>query len=99
MCGTLHDSARSSPPLRHKGQVFAVAFAPDGRTLATGNYEDGTSIWSVADRDQPRLLTRLAANTESVSAVAFAPDGRTLATGVGDKACCGMWPIDATPAS
>ena len=28
-----------SPPLRHNGQVFAVAFAPDGRTLATGNFD------------------------------------------------------------
>jgi hypothetical protein len=40
------------PPLRDKGDAFAVAFAPDGRTLATGNFGDGT-IWSVADRDRP----------------------------------------------
>ena len=68
------------PPLRPKEYVFAVAFAPDGRTLATGNW-DGTSIWSVADRRHPRLLTQLAPHTDEVDAVAFARDGRTLATG------------------
>ena len=72
------------PPLRPKESVFAVAFARDGRTLATGSW-DGTSIWSVADRDRPRLLTRLADHTDTVDAVAFAPDGRTLATASYDK--------------
>jgi WD40 repeat protein len=64
--------------------VSAVAFAPDGRTLATG-IGDSVMLWNVADRRHPRLLTRLAGHTGSVFAVAFAPDGRTLATGGADN--------------
>lgn len=32
----------------HTGIVFAVAYAPDGRTLATGSDDDTARIWDVA---------------------------------------------------
>ncbi|MFE5795161.1 WD40 repeat domain-containing protein [Streptomyces sp. NPDC056503] len=58
--------------------VNAVAYAPDGGTLATGS-EDGTArLWDVRT-GKPRLT--LTGHTKSVSSVAFAPDGATLATG------------------
>jgi WD40 repeat protein len=56
--------------------VTALAFSPDGKTLAAGDMvKTRTVLWDVADRE-PRLTLDTAA-----TALAFSPDGRTLATG------------------
>jgi WD40 repeat protein len=55
----------------------AVAFSPDGRTLATAI--DGTvRLWGAAT--QQEIGTPMTAGPASLYAVAFSPDGRTLAT-------------------
>ncbi|WP_433367818.1 AAA family ATPase [Streptosporangium sp. CA-115845] len=65
-------------PLRgHTGDVRAIVFSPDGRTLVTG---DDTKIllWDVATRTlRASLPTR---QRDLVFAAAFSPDGRVLAT-------------------
>ncbi|MFX1411635.1 MAG: hypothetical protein ACFFA6_14880 [Promethearchaeota archaeon] len=33
--------------LRHGGEVMAVAFAPDGRLLVSGGYNDQVYLWGV----------------------------------------------------
>jgi WD40 repeat protein len=59
----------------------AVAFSPDGRTLATAI--DGTiRLWDAAT--QQEIGTPMAAGPDPLDAVAFSPDGRTLATAGGD---------------
>ncbi|WP_438493858.1 nSTAND1 domain-containing NTPase [Streptomyces asiaticus] len=65
----------------HKGDVGAVAFSPDGYTLATGS-DDGTVwLWDPATGRTRRALT---GHNGAVRAVAFNPDGHTLATGSDD---------------
>src|SRR6266545_1001136 len=67
----------------HSVSVSAVAFVPDGRTLATASNDGAMILWDLADRAQPRRLGQpLRAHSYIVGALAgltFTPDGRTLA--------------------
>ena len=66
-----------------RAAVIALAFSPDGRTVATGSQErGGARLWRVADG---QLLRTLQGHTESVESVAFSPDGKTLASGSRDR--------------
>jgi WD40 repeat protein len=61
----------------HTAPLTAVAFAPDGKTLATASYDNTARIWDVATGNQLRTLKGHALR---VLAVAFSPGGKTLAT-------------------
>ena len=59
---------------------FALAFSPDGKTLATSNYDwavrrHGIDLWDVNGFGKRRALNL----GSSASAVCFSPDGQTLA--------------------
>ncbi|WP_329596981.1 helix-turn-helix domain-containing protein [Streptomyces pseudovenezuelae] len=76
---------------RHGSLVRRVAFAPDGRTLATVDIE--------ADGDQVRLLDAATGRSQRtikpsariLSALAFSADGGTLATVSGSRGSVMMW--------
>jgi WD40 repeat protein len=59
--------------------IDAIAFSPDGRTLATGSWDDTAQLWNVTGR-RP-IGAPLAGDVSWVASVAFSPDGHTLATG------------------
>jgi WD40 repeat protein/tRNA A-37 threonylcarbamoyl transferase component Bud32 len=76
----------------HADSVYAVAFSPDGRRLATtsgnGNHHiaDGTpGELRLSDAATGKELLALRGHAGGVFAVAFSPDGQRLATGSGDK--------------
>jgi WD40 repeat protein len=61
----------------HSQPVFALAFTPDGTTLATGGFDGLVKVWDVATgRERGRLL----GHAVPVLSVAFSPDGQTLAS-------------------
>ncbi len=66
--------------------LHAVAFAPDGKTLATGDHNNGWKvstirIWDTATRKQLRVLE---GHTDGVLCLAYSPDGKTLASASAD---------------
>jgi WD40 repeat protein len=72
----------------HDGEVWGVAFSPDGRLLATASYDKKARAWDPATGEHLRTLTGhdgWVRRTGRVLGVAFSPDGRLLATASDDK--------------
>ncbi|WP_422928788.1 WD40 repeat domain-containing protein [Singulisphaera sp. PoT] len=66
----------------HSGSVMAVAYSPDGRSLASASEDRLAKVWDL-EQKKPRL--ELAGHEGRVSCLAYSPDGKTLATGSQDR--------------
>ncbi|MGE0128730.1 MAG: protein kinase [Blastocatellales bacterium] len=76
---------------KHPKEVWAVAFAPDGKRFATGCDDGKARLWDAATGE---LLTELSGHQNFIWSVAFSPDGKTLATGSGDRTAK-LWDVSA----
>ncbi len=83
---TLTSTSHFTTLRSHTRALYEVAFAPDGRTLATASADQTVRLWDLNDRNQPHPLSQpLTGHTNGVTGAAFAPDGRTLATASADQ--------------
>ncbi len=66
---------------QQKDIITNLAFAPDGKTLATASYDSTIQLWDTATWTPIHKLT---GHTGAVHSVSWAPDNRTLASASAD---------------
>jgi WD40 repeat protein len=72
--------------LLHSGEVFSVAFSPDGRLIATGSSDGTARVWSVAGGlELYRFSHPRGQRSDAVRTVAFSSDSGRLLTVGGDR--------------
>jgi WD40 repeat protein/tetratricopeptide (TPR) repeat protein len=69
------------PPMPHTNWVRPLAFRPDGKVLAAGDFNGLVRFW---DTSSGRELGRPFPQGEIVLALAYSPDGKILAAGLSD---------------
>jgi len=78
----------------HRGQVNALAFSADGKTLASAAGEPGLfgegKLWDAAEG---KLLRTFEGHRDAIYSIAISPDGKTLGTGSYDQKIK-LWEID-----
>lgn len=75
----------------HTSSISGVAFAPDGKTLATAAYDQTVRVWETATGKEIHKLT---GHGGAALAVAFAANGKSLASGGADQAVL-VWDANA----
>lgn len=77
-CRNLHDGKLLSFSESHSNEVISFAFAPNGKTLATGSLDRALKIWDVSTG---RHLRTILGHGGWVTSVHWSPDERYLLSG------------------
>jgi hypothetical protein len=67
----------------HKDAILAVAYSPNGKTVASAGYDRLIKLWDVSTGKE--FLT-LKDHSDAIYGLAFSPDGSLLASGAADRA-------------
>ena len=73
---------------KSEGWIKSLCFSPDGRTLASGSWEKGVSLWDVATGRSQVLIEDTKGDVASLT---FSPDGQTLA--IGSRSGIYLWDV------
>lgn len=78
----------------HTDLVYAIAFSPDGKQLATGSFDKSVRLWDAATGKE---LKSFNGHQNYVLGVAFSPDGQTIASSAEDNTAR-LWTMPASGA-
>ncbi|HEV3416497.1 MAG TPA: c-type cytochrome domain-containing protein, partial [Pirellulales bacterium] len=66
----------------HRDSIYAVALSPEGKTIATGSYDQQIKLWNTETGAEIRTLV---GHNGAIHALAFHPQGKLLASASGDR--------------
>ena len=63
------------------GSIKAIAYNPDGKTIASGSSDNSIRLWNAQSGE---TISTLKGHSDWVSSIAYSPDGKTIASGSDD---------------
>jgi WD40 repeat protein len=66
----------------HIGEIWSVAFSPDGKQVLTGSEDHTAIVWDVPTGTMLRIFS---GHQQGVTSVGFSPDGKSILTASRDK--------------
>jgi len=65
----------------HRGDIYTIAFSPDGKIFATGGKDAVIRLWNT---DGMKFFNSLVGHRGTIFSLSFSHDGKILASGSGD---------------